>query len=706
MREGAQGKAGEPPGRREPLGTNIQYVKGVGPKGAALFSRLGIHTVRDLLFYRPRGWQDRTRLIPIKDAAAGQAGMFLGQVLEAGLRRSGYGRSVFEVFLSDGTGGITLVWFNQPYVAGRLEGAERLVVWGKVKEYKGAKQIVSPEYEIIDGEEGEAEIEGVDHGGIVPVYGLTEGLTNRRIRRVVSACLAKYLEAVEDWLEEEYLGERELPGLQDAIRNMHFPESEEERARALRRLKYDELFILETAMALRRENIRRTGGAPRIKVSARVDERIRKLFDFEFTGDQEAVIKELRGDLERSAPMNRLLQGDVGSGKTVIAIYAMLSAVAAGQQAAMMAPTSILAEQHFRTIRRLLRKARVRFELLTGGASAGEKRAVKRAAASGELDIVIGTHSLVQEGVDFKRLGLVVMDEQHKFGVMQRAVLRRKGTNPHCLVMTATPIPRTLTLTVFGDLDVSVLEKPPPGRGSVVTRWVGREKRPEAFRFIRGKLAEGRQAFFVYPLIEATDALEVKSAVETARELEGVYGEYGVALVTGAMSSKEKEAAMRAFRSGKARVLVATVVIEVGIDIPNASIMVIENAERFGLSQLHQLRGRIGRGRHRSYCLLFGEGGTEEAEMRLRVMATTTDGFKIAEEDLKIRGPGEFFGTRQHGLPEFVFADIVEDWKLLQSARKDAFALVERDPLLSEHRGLYGKVLLKYRGRLDLIEVG
>jgi ATP-dependent DNA helicase RecG len=337
---------------------------------------------------------------------------------------------------------------------------------------------------------------------------------------------------------------------------------------------------------------------------------------------------------------------------------------------------------------------------------AAGKESIKSAAAAGELDLLIGTHSLIEGTVDFARLGLVVMDEQHKFGVVQRAKLKRKGANPHTLVMTATPIPRTLMLTVFGDLDVSTLEKSPPGRGEITTRWVPPEKRGEAFEFIRKKLAKGRQAFFVYPLIEGSENTDVKSAVDTARELEGVFGEFGVQLVTGAMSSKAKSAAMRDFRSGKARILVATVVIEVGIDIPNASIMVVENAERFGLSQLHQLRGRIGRGRHRSYCLLFGEPRTDDARRRLEVMAETTDGFRIAEEDLKLRGPGEFFGTRQHGLPEFAFADLIEDWKLLQAAREDAFAVVEEDPGLARHPVLRARVHESYGGRLDLAEAG
>ncbi len=630
--------------------------------------------------------------------------MFLGRLVDARVKKTRFRRSVVEVMLDDGTGSLMATWFNQPYVADRLGRAEKILIWGKVQRYQGILQIVNGELEPVTAAD---EAAGSESTGIVPVYPLTEGLNNRRMRRIVSNALKGYLAAVEDPLEPATAEKRQLPPLRTAIRNLHFPEDEEAKAAALRRLKYDELFVLETAMALRRENIRRTGGAPRIIVTDKVHERIHRLFEFEFTPEQEAVCARIRADVAESAPMNRLLQGDVGSGKTVVAIYALLAAVAAGFQGALMAPTGILAEQHYRTLSKLLRKARVRFGLLTGGTPPAERKELLAGAASGSIDILIGTHSLIEESVAFAKLGLVVMDEQHKFGVLQRAQLRRKGSNPHCLVMTATPIPRTLTLTVFGDLDVSEIEKAPPGRQPIVTRWVPPKKRDEAFEFIRKQLAAGRQAYFVYPLIEATESsADVKSAVETAEEVRKVFGDFGVELVTGAMDSRVKDAAMKAFRAGRARILVATVVIEVGIDIPNASIMVIENAERFGLSQLHQLRGRIGRGRHKSYCLLFGEPKSDDASKRLKVMTETSDGFRIAEEDLKLRGPGEFFGTRQHGLPELRFADIVEDWALLRSAREDAFELVRLDPTLKRNPRLYARVLENYRGRLDLIEVG
>jgi ATP-dependent DNA helicase RecG len=689
---------------RNILETEARFIKGVGPRGAELLAKLGLACARDVLYFAPRTWQDRTEIIPIAKACEGQTGMFLGRVIDAKLKKTRFRKTILDVVIEDDSGYLTATWFNQPYVADKIGKADRLLVWGKVGEYQGNKQLVAPEYEVFAGEPDETE--GVDHKGIIPVYPLTEGLTNRRLRRIVSNCLDGYLAAVEEFIEPRIIEKRELPSERVALKNLHFPKDEEAKAAALRRLKYGEFFVLETAMALRRENIRRSGGAPRITVTDKIDEHIRKLFPFPFTDQQEKAIGHVRADLAGPAPMNRLLQGDVGSGKTVLAIYSMLSAVAAGYQAVIMAPTEILAGQHHRTLSKLLRKARVKWGLLTGGTPPAEKRKLLADAASGEIDILIGTHSLIDEKVDFKNLGLIVMDEQHKFGVLQRAELRRKGLNPHCLVMTATPIPRTLTLTVFGDLDVSTLEKGPPGRQPVVTRWTPPEKRPEAFEFIRKHLAAGRQAYFVYPLIEDSEASDVKSAVETAKELEGIFGEFGVRLVTGAMDAREKEAAMKAFRSGAARILVATVVIEVGIDIPNASIMVIENAERFGLSQLHQLRGRIGRGRHKSFCLLFGEPSTEEASKRLTVMAETSDGFRIAEEDLKLRGPGEFIGTRQHGLPEFRFADIIADWSILRSAREDAFELVQTDPTLKRNPKLYERVLEKYKGRLDLIEVG
>jgi ATP-dependent DNA helicase RecG len=686
---------------RDDLDESVQYLKGVGPRVATLLEKLGVRAVEDLLYMKPRTWQDRTRMLPISKAAEGELAMFSGRIVDAKLKKIRWRKSILQVVIDDGSGSLILTWFNQPYVAGLLEKAEHLIVWGKVALYRGALQIVVPEFEIVDEEEtAEA------HQAIMPVYRLTEGLNNRRMRRIVANCIEKHLSDVPDLVPPDIRKKRKLIGIGEAIGKLHFPANDEEKSRALRRLKYDEFFLLESALALHRAEVERSGGAPEIVVTERIDERIRKLFDFAFTADQDKVIADLRRDIASTAPMNRLLQGDVGSGKTVVAIYALLAAVAAKQQAALMAPTEILAVQHHRTLKKLLRKARVEFELLTGATSAAEKRKIVSAAASGELDILIGTHSLIEESVDFARLGLVVTDEQHKFGVLQRAALRRKGANPHSLVMTATPIPRTLTLTVFGDLDVSTIENGPPGRKDVVTRWAPGDKRDDAFEFIRKKLREGRQAYFVYPLIDEGEKKDIKSAVTTAKELKTVFPGFGVELVTGAMKSEAKAAAMSAFRSGKARILVATVVIEVGIDIPNASIMVIENAERFGLSQLHQLRGRIGRGRHRSYCILFGEPATDEAAKRLEVMAATSDGFRIAEEDLKIRGPGEFFGTRQHGLPEFRFADIIEDWKILNAAREDAFELVRQDASLGGHRELHRRVLARYGGELDLFETG
>jgi ATP-dependent DNA helicase RecG len=688
---------------RAPLETPVRFVKGVGPMFADLLAKLEIHTVEDLLYYAPRDWQERTEVTPMSKAKEGVQAMFAGRIIDARLKRMGWNKSLYELCIEDGSGQIIATWFNQPYMADRFAEADKILVWGKVAKYKGNLQLNSPEYEILAPDE---EIDGTDYDGIVPVYPLTEGLTQRRLRKIVSNCIDGYLAAAEDFVDDRHREARELPPERVALRNLHFPKDEDARSAAVRRMKYDEFYLLETAMALRRENIRRSGGAPKIPVSDKVDEHIRRLFEFELTPDQDAVVAEIRKDLAESAPMNRLLQGDVGSGKTVLAIYAMLAAVAAKMQAALMAPTEILAEQHYRTLSGLLEKARVRFEVLTGGTPAAEKRRIRAAAAAGEVDIIIGTHSLLDEGVDFPKLGVVVMDEQHKFGVMQRAELRRKGVNPHCLVMTATPIPRTLMLTIFGDLDVSILAKSPPGRQPVVTRWVPPEKRAEAFEFIRKRLAAGEQAFFVYPLIDSNETGDVKSAVETAKELKSLYREFGVELVTGAMDARKKEAAMKAFRTGAAKVLVATIVIEVGIDIPNASIMVVENAERFGLSQLHQLRGRIGRGKHKSYCLLFGEPKTEDAQKRLEAITETSDGFRIAEEDLKLRGPGEFFGTRQHGLPEFRFANIIDDWKLLQSAREDAFELVPLDPLLKKHPALHKAVFERFADQLDLVEVG
>ncbi|HHT9123548.1 MAG TPA: ATP-dependent DNA helicase RecG, partial [Candidatus Wunengus sp. YC63] len=462
------------------------------------------------------------------------------------------------------------------------------------------------------------------------------------------------------------------------------------------------------AMALRRSGIKEETGIA-FKVGTNVDTHIRKLIPFALTNAQERVIREITTDMRSNKPMNRLLQGDVGSGKTVVAIYAILVAIANSYQAAFMAPTEILSEQHFQTIQKYLQHSHVRMHLLTGSTNSKYKKDALEQIRNGQIDLVIGTHALIEETVQFKKLGLVVIDEQHKFGVIQRLKLKEKGVQPDVLIMTATPIPRTLSITLFGDLDISALDEMPPGRTPIKTFWISKDKENETYKFIQEEIAKGRQVFIVYPLVEESAVLDLKAAVTEARKLQhDVFPASKVGLLHGQMKSGDKDKIMTDFKEKRYDILVSTVIIEVGIDIPNATVMVVEHAERFGLAQLHQLRGRIGRGSEQSYCLLFGNPKTNEARERLKIMTKTCDGFKIAEMDFKLRGPGEFFGTRQHGLPELKISDLIRDFPILKQARSDAFEIVSKDPRLTQetHRKIRQRVLETFKERLELISIG
>jgi len=682
-----------------------QFAKGVGPRRYALLKRLGVNTIEDLLLFLPRDYHDRTRVKKVADLRKGESAVVEVDIFGMKLRRIPPRRTVLEVNIGDDSGLAEAVFFNQEYLAEKFAEGGRLLLWGKVRIYKGRKQFQNPNFEILK-EEASSE---AFTDPILPVYPLTEGLSQRQICSIQKRAVEDFADGFLEIQPPEILKRRRLLPIQEAIRKVHFPGTIEEAREARRRLAYDELFLFQTAMALRKRKVEVEHKPHNIRITPRIDEHIRRLFPFRLTPDQEKVIREIKKDLESPHPMNRLLQGDVGSGKTVVAIYAILAAVANKLQAALMAPTEILAAQHFGTIRSYLEKARVRYALIVGGLSKAKREKLLSATAAGEIDLVVGTHSLIQEEVTFKNLALLVVDEQHKFGVLQRAALRKKGLHPDCLVMTATPIPRTLTLSVFGDLDVSIIEKMPPGRKPVKTILVPPKKREAAFGFLRDEVRAGRQVFIVYPLVEESERLDLQAATKMAEELQkGAFKDFRVGLVHGRMRREEKERVMGDFEKGLIQVLVATTVVEVGIDIPNASVMVIEHAERFGLSQLHQLRGRIGRGAHKSYCLLFGEARTPEARARLAIMAKTNDGFKIAEEDLRIRGPGEFFGTRQHGLPELKVANLIFDFDILRRAREDAFNLVRRDPALKQppHTAIRRALLQKFRGRLELADVG
>ncbi|MFO7899348.1 MAG: ATP-dependent DNA helicase RecG [Planctomycetota bacterium] len=682
----------------------VQYVRGVGPKREELLERLGVRTVRDLLYFFPRRYHDRANLVPIEEVEPDSRAMVLGDVVKVQLYRRGRGKGILTVRIRDRTGEMKAIWYNQNYLARQFDVGDTVLLWGPVRYYKGY-ELVAPQFEHVGAEEHGGVALSDEHARLVPVYPLTEGLSQGQLRPIIRSAFDQYSGAMPEIVPDALRRRYHLPGIQEALEHAHFPPSVEEKDRAKERLIYEEFLVFQLAIALRRQTVRSAPGIA-FKTSDEFDRRARDLFPFTLTRSQEKAIGSIKSDMRSTQPMNRLLQGDVGCGKTVVALYAMLIAVANKFQAAIMAPTEILAEQHHRTIRRMLADSQVRLRLLT---RSSERRQVLAEIRRGEVDIVIGTHAVIQSDVAFHRLGFVVVDEQHKFGVMQRARLRWKGRSPDVLVMTATPIPRTLALTLFGDLDVSTIRELPPGRKPVRTQVVAPSKIDRAHAFIREQVAAGRQAYVVCPLVEQSESVDLHSAMETATELDDrVFPEFTVGLLHGRMAREQKDRVMNAFLAGEIQILVSTIVIEVGIDVPNATVMLVRHAERFGLAQLHQLRGRIGRGPEQATCLLVGSARSEDARRRLEILRETTDGFRIAEEDLKLRGTGELFGTRQHGLPDVRIGDLQEDIALLERARDDAAALVAADPRLErpEHAALRARMLDLYHDRLSLIGIG
>ncbi len=683
------------------IATPVQYLKGVGPARAEIFEKLGVQTVGDLLEYYPRDWVFAPEPTRINGLEAGQTATIYGLIESTDYKN--YRRPpVFEVVVSDDTGICRIIWWHGGYLREKLQPGQVIMAWGKVGEYKHQLQLANPKFLIV--EEGAEKPWEYFSGGVYPAGG---GITGGQIKKVIRPVVDEVERLVDEFYEEEFLESAELIGRRDAFRWIHKPGDEEELAKAKRRLKFDELFLMQTGLALRRHRHSQFASAAAMRNSEEIDRRIRRRFPFLLTEDQDKCIGEIAADMEKTVPMNRLLQGDVGCGKTVVALYATLLAVANKTQAAIMAPTEILANQHFISIERYLRKSEVRRVLLTGGLTGKKRTEVLGQIKNGEFDIVVGTVALLEKDIEFRKLGLVVIDEQHKFGVHQRGQLRKQET-PHCLVMTATPIPRTLAMTVFGDLDVSIIGYCPPGRGEVVTRWVAPHDRGKAYDFIRERLRAKKQAYFVFPRITGVeDDGDIIAATDGWESLSKEFGEFRVELLHGRMKAEKKKEIMHEFRRGKIDVLVATVVIEVGVDVPNATIMVIEGAERFGLAQLHQLRGRIGRGESKSYCFLFADTENEAAKSRIEMMERSNDGFEIAEHDLSLRGPGELFSTRQHGLPDLKIADIVADYDLLVMARRRAFELVSTDPMLSgaRHKNIRRALLSKFGESLGLADV-
>ena len=692
-----------PPGLDVPL----QFLKGVGPQRARLLDRLGLHTVWDALNGLPRRYEDRRHVVPFRKLRVGEVQATGGAVVGVSPPPRGRPRVPLTVLFRDASGFFSGLWFNQPYLAQVFKRGQRVFLYGKVVQGRGRGPLTmqNPEFEIVEDDE-EASLHV---GRIVPVYALTEGLTQRPMRALLHRVVERYAGEAPDPLPEEVCRRRGLVPAAEAYRVIHFPDSLDAAEAARRRFVFEDFLLLQLGLAIRRRREAARPGHAIAPPGALVAGLLRTL-PFALTVAQRRVWEEIRADLARPTPMNRLLQGDVGSGKTIVAVMALLTAVEAGFQGVLKAPTEILAEQHFATVRALLEPLGVPLVLLTSGQKAKEREAALAATASGAAPVVVGTHALIQEAVAFHRLGLAVVDEQHRFGVLQRASLRAKGQHPDVLVMTATPIPRTLALTLYGDLDVSVLDELPPGRQRITTAWRSEAKRGEIYAFIRKELDQGRQVYVVYPLVEETEASDLRAATKMAEHLAGdVFPDRRVGLIHGRLGLEAKDAVMRAFKAGELDVLVATTVIEVGIDVPNASVMLIEHAERFGLAQLHQLRGRVGRGSARSYCVLLASALlSDEAQRRLQAMCETQDGFKIAEVDLEIRGPGEFFGTRQAGLPEFRAANLLTDGRLLEEARQEALALVERDPGLRapDHRPLRDALVTRWREKLDLASVG
>ena len=686
------------------LSKPVQYLKGVGPRLDPLFKRLGLETARDVLFFFPRTYEDLTRISSVASIDGSQQVCVCATVEEAELRDLSGGRSVLGVLLRDETGPIRAVWFNQPFMRQKLSPGQRVMMYGLPKKRGLCWEISHPRLVVI------GKGEQPPQGEMLPVYPSTEGLTQAKLRHVVRHVVDEYADAIEEVFPDDFLAEHKLLAVAEALRCIHVPRDSGDVERARRRFAYQELLVLQLALAMRRWQLRQSRDAPELPATAKIDARIRRLFPFRLTADQQEAIRKISADMGRRTPMNRLLQGEVGSGKTVVAEYAMLLAVAHGHQSVLMAPTEVLARQHLQTLGEDLRQSRVRIELLSGSLTAAQRRQLHESVRAGEVDLVIGTHALLHDELQFPRLGLVVIDEQHKFGVHQRAQLRVAGADPHYLVMTATPIPRTMTMSLFGDLDVSTLRQSPPGRQNVHTYVGSEDQRERWWEFFREKLREGRQGYVIAPRVEDDETAEVASVEQEYETLtNGPLEAFRIDLMHGRMSPSEKTTAMDAFRRGWTQVLVATSLVEVGVDVANATLMTIENAERFGLAQLHQLRGRVSRGGFPGYVCAFASPGNTAAEQRLEAFSRSTDGFELAELDLALRGHGDLFGTRQHGLPPLRVADLRRDADILAEARRDAQRLfVTQEPIFfrPEYEKLRRQVMSRYGKVLSLADVG
>ncbi|MEB3288103.1 MAG: ATP-dependent DNA helicase RecG [Vampirovibrionales bacterium] len=700
----------------------VQYLKGVGPKFAQVLAQVGIHTVEDLLYYFPRRYLDYQNRLNISELQEGKEVTVLGQIRSSSAYQpQGKRMTIVSVGIGDGTGTVYANWFlaksskaqAESFKSRYVKGADVLIS-GKVKwdRFKKAFAIDRPELEILsyaaNDPNDEATGGSIHAGRIVPVYPLCEGLNLRTLRKAIHNALQDYLPTIADPLPEDIRRQYRMIPLDEALRQIHFPDTQQAAEAARTRLVFDELFYLQVRLALLRQQYKRHAKAFSFmrKTDSYSDHFIANL-PFTLTNAQKRSLEEICADLASTQPMYRLLQGDVGCGKTVVAALTLLIAVENGFQGALMVPTEILAEQHYRKFVEWLTPLGLKTALVLGKAGAKERREVRQGLASGQIHVAIGTHALIQEDVEFSKLGIIVIDEQHRFGVRQRTLLKNKGEHPEMLTMTATPIPRTLAMTTHGDLDVSIIDERPPGRTPIKTVLLSGSQRAQSNQLIRYEVGQGRQAYVVFPLIEESEAFSAKAATtETERLAKEVFPDLSVGLLHGKMRPEEKEAVMADFIKKKLHILVSTTVIEVGVDVPNATVMVIENADRFGLAQLHQLRGRVGRGAHQSYCVLMSDSRGAETMERLGIMTQTEDGFEIAERDLALRGPGEFLGTRQSGLPELMLADLVMDKAILEEARQCAFKVVESPDYLQQHPQLERMIFQKTETSMEVLGSG
>jgi ATP-dependent DNA helicase RecG len=703
------------------LASPLQYLKGVGPRRAADLERAGLHTVEDLLYRFPIRYEDRGTFQTIAALRPGVSASISGEVVSCGVRptrRPGF--RIFELLVRDRTGSLRATFFNQPFLADVFHPHQRVILFGKLEITSHGLQLQNPQFEILRSETAHTDAEPTDApedetlhtGRIVPVYEKTGTLTTKMQRALVHGALAQVAASIPDPIPPATRARQQLVDRRTALADVHFPpegtsvdELNAFRTPAQRRLIFEEFFLFQLGLILRKRRAEAEQKPRAVTITDDIRASVRRVLPFRLTTGQKNAIAEIVADMQRSSPMNRLLQGDVGSGKTIVALMAAVVAMENGFQVAFMAPTEILAEQHFITIRKLLESSRFRMALLTGATAAKPRREVQAELAGGSMHLVVGTHALVQDPVAFRDLGLVIIDEQHRFGVMQRATLRTKGLHPDVLVMTATPIPRTLALTTYGDLDVSVMRDMPPGRHPIRTIAKPESRRDEIYEFIRQQLDAGRQAYVIYPLVEESEKIDLKAATEMADHLaQEVFPQYRVGLLHGRLKGDGKERGMKAFARGEVDLLVATTVVEVGVDVPNAAVMLVEHAERFGLSQLHQLRGRVGRGPHPSSCILLYQSPlSEQGRERLKALTETNDGFVIAERDLAQRGPGDFFGTRQSGVPTLRVGDLLRDHAVMEDARREAVAALDD---VRQSETLAALVRTSWEQRFGLVGVG